>query len=357
MMKRLFLVFGCCLCLFCSGCSFVDTTTKREATDYDYVNIYEIQSQITKVIDQVDDACIGIYNDMGTDGSATGSGVIFKKEENVDLFGNERYYAVTNYHVIEGNKYLKAYLGRDSYGDIFLNAKYLGGDKDLDVAVISFETTRVLGICEFGLADNVSRGEFVIAIGCPLKFTLFNTATLGIVSNINSDSIQHDTAINPGNSGGGLFNLNGRLIGLNNSKYMSTSDGTSIEGIGFAISIEVVDGVINRVLNKTEAPATPKLEITVVEYNTFKAYYGSDEILSKVPTDLSSGLVVMTVNADGVGYKAGIKMYDVIVKADSIDIRTTSDFTGFLSGKKSGDSITITVNRNGELVELTCLLS
>ncbi|MGL4950146.1 MAG: S1C family serine protease, partial [Anaeroplasmataceae bacterium] len=97
--------------------------------------------------------------------------------------------------------------------------------------------------------DIVTKGEAIIAIGTPLDLVHYNTVTTGIVSNNLKEYglIQHSAEINPGNSGGPLFNLSGKLIGINSSKLLQLPDeGGGVEAIGFAINITTVLSFLNK---------------------------------------------------------------------------------------------------------------
>ena len=250
-MKKLLFIILCCLTL--TGCSFFnETTTKREPTAIDEYNVYEAQSAMIKVAEEASKECIGVLNVTNSNERGTGSGVIFHSAELPN--GYTKYFAITNYHVIEDYKYLKVYLGKNNYGDIYVAADYtnIGSEAD-DIAIITFSYKKELGIAKLGLDDNIVKGEFVVAIGCPLGLSLFNTVTTGVVSNIDDDQVQHDAAINSGNSGGPLFNIYGKLIGINNSKLSgSTSTGVSIEGIYFAIPIDVVAETVKEITGLDE---------------------------------------------------------------------------------------------------------
>lgn len=349
-MKKIIAIFLVCFMLILGGCS-LDSTTRRDANIIDEYNVYEVQTALTAVASKVESACIGILN-RATDGNdGTGSGVIFKKEE---ASSGYTYYAITNYHVVDGYKYLKAYLGRNNKGDIYVYANYIGGSEKEDIAVISFSTTKELGVVEFGLDDNLLKGQFVVAIGCPLGLSLFNTVTTGVISNYSDSEIQHDSAINPGNSGGGLFNLEGRLIGINSSKY-STVGGVGIEGIGFAINIILVNDIVNQIMSGNIKP-TPLLGISVMEYQKFLNYSTEEEIANVIST-LDGGIVVVEVSPQSNADLGGIKQYDVITSFNGKEVYTQDDMKKGLSEVNLGDTVKVVVNRKGTVVELDVTLN
>ncbi len=143
---------------------------------------------------------------------ALGSGFIFNKEG----------YIFTNEHVVAGAEKITVSL---LDGSVY-PAKYIGGDADLDIAVIKIDPDgRDLPIAELGDSDTLRVGEWAIAIGNPLG--LKHTVTVGVISavgrqipkpdgnSVYSNLIQTDAAINPGNSGGPLLNIYGQVIGIN----------------------------------------------------------------------------------------------------------------------------------------------
>lgn len=186
-----------------------------------------------------------------TTSSSTGSAVIVKKESHGD--DTYTYTAITNRHVtgVNSSTTRQVYLGNN----IFVNAVLVAYDKEYDLALIQFTTGILLNVAKI-YTDEVKVGSFAIAVGSPYDLQgFFNTVTLGIISathrqyrdedvngnEIVNEFIQHDAAINSGNSGGGLFDIYGRLIGINTWKIASDlSD--DYEGLNFAIpSKEIVN--------------------------------------------------------------------------------------------------------------------
>ena len=165
-------------------------------------------------------------------GRSLGSGVI------IDEING---YIVTNNHVVERAESIKIVL----FDDREYEAEIVGKHEQTDLAVLKIDAENLKQVV-MGNSDNLSPGEWVIAIGSPFGINLNHTVTAGIVSATGrsdvmsarnfEDFIQHDAAINPGNSGGGLFNLDGELIGINNA---IATDGWSRTnaGVGFAIPI------------------------------------------------------------------------------------------------------------------------
>ena len=175
----------------------------------------------------------------------SGSGVIYYKALTVD--GNYLYKVITNEHVVSVSDDISVVKGEEEYKiydeayDEEITAKLIGRDAENDIAVLEFVSGREYSAVKFAKLDEVKAGKFVVAMGTPLDTEFYNTATYGIISRVKGTYIQHDAAINSGNSGGPLFDLSGNLVGINNAKLSgSTSSGVSIEGIYFAIPINIV---------------------------------------------------------------------------------------------------------------------
>lgn len=175
----------------------------------------------------------------------SGSGVIYYKALTVD--GNYLYKVITNEHVVSVSDEISVVKGEEEYKiydeayDEEITAKLIGTDAENDIAVLEFVSGREYSAVKFAKLDEVKAGKFVVAMGTPLDTEFYNTATYGIISRVKGTYIQHDAAINSGNSGGPLFDLSGNLVGINNAKLSgSTYSGVSIEGIYFAIPINIV---------------------------------------------------------------------------------------------------------------------
>jgi len=178
-----------------------------------------------------------------TTGSSAGSGFIL----------TENGYIVTNHHVVNGATKITA----ETYDGQQYAAKLVGSDATNDVAVLKVEA-QGLDAVALGSSSSLAVGDQVVAIGNPLG-ELTATMTAGYVSAKNRDvttdgrtinMIQTDAAINSGNSGGPLFNMKGEVVGITTAKYSgSSSSGATIEGIGFAIPIDDVLGMVEDLVN------------------------------------------------------------------------------------------------------------
>ena len=219
-------------------------------------------------------------------------------------------------------------------------AKIIGTDEYTDLAVIKIDASN-LTPATLGNSDNVKVGEFAMAIGCPLG--LESTVTSGIISAVNRTvddgegteytCIQTDAAINSGNSGGALVNSNGEVIGINTLKL----SGSGVEGMGFAIPISSTTDVINQLI-QYQTVKRPYIGISGVAVD--------DETASRY--NLPTGVYVYTVEKGSPAEKAGLQKGDVITKIEDKEISTVNELNKEKNNYNIGDSITLSIYRNGE---------
>ncbi len=284
-------------------------------------------------------------NQQGT-ATAEGSGIII----------SENGYILTNNHVINSSSTSSYYeIGQANKVTVHLyndtteyTATVVGTDEETDLAVIKIDKDG-LTAAEIGDSDSVQVGEFSMAIGNPLGMQ--SSVTSGIISALNrevTDSdgktfklIQTDAAINSGNSGGALVNSQGQLIGVNTLKVSATG----VEGMGFAIPINSAKPIYEQ----------------LIQYNKVKRPYigiagrDLDETTAK-RNNLVVGIYVASVDEYSAAEKAGIKAGDVIIKADGQSIKTMTELNNIKNTHSIGDTMTVTVNRNGQEKELTLTL-
>ncbi len=322
---------------YLTGCSFVSTNEPTKVEK----EIVEIQNDITEVYKKISTGCVGIYasNDKN---ASVGSGVVYKEENNL-------YYVVTNNHVVEDMTSIRIYRG----GSKYLRANLIGTDAKNDIAVLTFSLD-IFGGSDVYVQDIfnydeeiISVGQTVLAIGCPLGLENFNTLTTGVVSRITKTQIQTNAEINPGNSGGGLFNASGRLIGINTQKEVYTQSEENgniinipVEGIGFAIHLDVVKKCIKDIEKKNSSITRPTLGLTVQPVNR----YISTDNVSLLPNTIDQALVVIEVS-DGVANKAGIKPNDVILKANDTNIESSDELSSILNLLLSNDILKLEIYR------------
>ena len=297
-----------------------------------------ISESVAKAYDSV--VMIKIYK--GSTMSGSGSGFFYKKDDN---YG----YIMTNYHVIDGATSIKVKtVAKDD-----VEAEVLGGDKFLDIAVVRVAVKDVVAVAKIGSTEELKLGETVFAIGTPVGINYFNTVTGGHVSGLKrqitvsvestsdwvQEVIQIDAAINPGNSGGPLFNFNGEVIGVNSMKLINNS----IEGMGFTIKIEDAMKHVSE-FEKGKSIERPYLGITYVDVSESAAlrYYGI-----KIDSSIKSGVVVRGLENSSSAAKAGIQKGDVITKINDDNVTSTAFLRYLLYKYNVGDTIKVTINRNG----------
>ena len=252
----------------------------------------------------------------------TGSGVIISSDG----------YIVTNNHVIDGATDLEITLNnRKKYKAILI-----GTDSKNDIALLKIDAEEILPYIPFSDSDNLNIGEWVLAVGNPYNLT--STVTAGIVSakgrdlqgNYSTDSfIQTDAAVNPGNSGGALVNSRGELVGINTA--ISTKTGSYI-GYSFAVPSNIAKKIIDDILE------FGKVQEAIIG---FLPDLREDDLQGVRIGDFSEGS-----NAE----KAGLLKGDIIVKINDIKISKFSELTGQLSAKRPGDSVKLTIDRDGEIL-------
>lgn len=281
------------------------------------------------------------YNNQSV-AKASGSGVIISEDG----------YILTNNHVVNSGSSSSYYeLGKANKITVSLyndnkeyEAEIVGTDEQTDLAVIKIDKNG-LKAAELGSSNSVKVGEFCMAIGNPLG--LGSTVTDGIVSAVNREvtdedgnsyiAIQTNAAINSGNSGGALVNSQGQVIGINTLKI----SGNGVEGVGFAIPID----------------STKDIYEQLIQYNKVKRPYlgiGGIEVDAETAesNDLVEGIYVKTLDNFSAAEKAGIKVGDVITKADGKEIKTMDELNAIKNAKQIGDEITLTIWRNGDTQDI-----
>lgn len=283
---------------------------------------------------EVYDACIAgvVYIQAKSDAGiiSSGSGVVMSSDG----------YIITNAHVIAGASSVRVVF-RDNRA---LEAGLVGMQEDYDLAVLKVEADG-LATARFCSSAHLRVGDEVVAIGNPLGSTLRGTMTQGIVSAINRSVdldgttmslVQTTAALNPGNSGGALINDRGQVVGITTMKMMSRYE--TIEGLGFAIPSRLVKGVVNQLIATGQAK-TPALGITVA---FDLAEYG--------------GLKVLKVEENSDAWAKGLRPSDVIVAVNEVPMTDDSVLVAMKEELGVGESLTLTVDREGGRLELEVLL-
>ena len=301
-------------------------------------------------------------------GASLGSGFVFDSEGHV----------ITNQHVVEGvNEVEVAFAsGFKAHGTV------IGTDADADVAVIQVDApTEQIHPLAIGDSNTLSVGEQVVAIGNP--FGLSGTMTLGIVSGLGrtqfahadpdgggvfstADIIQTDAAINPGNSGGPLFNLQGEVVGINQSIRTETFNGATgnavNSGVGFSISINLVKRIVPYLIRdgSYEYPylgisSDPDLSLAEIEALGLHTYTGAyvTNVTPGGPAD-QAGIQGGSQPTNLENVQAG---GDIITAIDGQPIATFDELLGYLTTNKSpGESVVLTVLRGDQSMDVTVTL-
>ena len=286
--------------------------------------------------------------------ASEGSGVIYKKS------GNSAY-VVTNNHVVSGSNALQIILSSGKK----VNAQLVGSDAATDLAVLKINSADVKTVASFGNSNSIKAGQDVLAIGSPMGSEYANTVTRGIISATNrtlkagtdgtlTSVIQTDAAINSGNSGGPLINMAGQVIGINSMKLSSNTDGSSIEGMGFAIPSNEVVSIINQLIKKGSIER-PALGLGMVDLSNISA--DQQKTILKLPTSVSKGVVVAQVADGSAADNAGIKKYDVITKLGDTKVDDTGELRAALYKYKVGDTTKVALYRNGHQQTVTVHLT
>lgn len=268
------------------------------------------------------------------------------------IIASQKGYILTNYHVAGGvNKRIVVSLsdGRT------IDGTTVWADQVLDVAVVKINLPNLVTL-SLGDSNSVQIGETTIAIGNPLGLQFQSTVTSGIVSALNrtikidtdsgqnfmEDLIQTDASINPGNSGGPLLNIRGQVIGINTVKV------TTAEGIGFAVPINVVRGVIKQLDDNGEF---------IDPYVGIFAY--DREVMPYIDANVTvtKGIYIANIDGNGPAAKAGLKVGNIITSIDGNEVNTMAQFRAYLNTKKPGQDVTLSVQRDGGMQDIKVTLA
>jgi len=264
--------------------------------------------------------------DAGHQVNGMGTGIII----------DERGYIITNYHVVEGVKRIRATLADGST----VIAELVANDPKSDLAIIKIPADTTFPVIRTGLSNDVMPGETVVAVGNAYGYE--HTVTQGIVSALHrtvqvsdyqkyADLIQTDASINPGNSGGPLLNIDGEMIGINVAVRVGAA------GIGFAIPV-----------NQAMEVAADLLSCERTSLVSYGAQLQTDF------ADDSSQVVVASIDSSGPADKAGLQAGDVILAVGGRDVHRRLDVERALIGRQAGDAVEIEFRR-GEEAEATDL--
>ena len=268
--------------------------------------------------------------------SSLGSGFIIKDNGTV----------ITNNHVIANAEDILVRVGDKEY-----EAKVVGADPYMDIAVLKMKTSEKFTTVKFGDSDKARVGDWAVAIGNP--FGLGGTVTAGIISARNrdinltryDDFIQTDASINQGNSGGPLFNLEGEVIGINTAIIAPGQSGSI--GIGFAIPANAASNVIDQLIEFGETKRG-WLGVRIQEV--------TKEIADVEKLKKPEGALVASVGQNSPADKAGIKAGDIILEFDGKKIDTMRTLPKVVANTKVGKSVQLKIWRNKKSISKRLIL-
>jgi S1-C subfamily serine protease len=324
------------------------------------------QNDLTALFEQVNPGVVSIQT-LTDQGGGLGSGFVYDKQGHI----------ITNYHVVDGANSLEV----DFPSGLKVEGNVVAKDPDSDLAVIKVNApAEVLVPLALGNSDQLKVGQQVIAIGNP--FGLTSTMTTGIVSALGrtmesmrqspggsfftaAGAIQTDAAINPGNSGGPLLDTLGEVVGINRAiqttQTIQASEPGNI-GIGFAVPINIVKRVVPFLIKEGKFDY-PYMGLSSLDNMSL-------HILKALGVDKEMGAYVTSVVTGGPAEKGGIKAGsettsiqglakggDWIVAIDGQPVNSFGEFLNYLiMNKQPGETVTLTVLRNGDKVDLQVIL-
>jgi len=321
-----------------SGKSFsLESSAARSDTDREALSITQIVAQGKPAVVAIDTETT-VATPFGRNSviPSAGSGFIISADG----------YVVTNHHVISGAQSVQVTLDN---GDTY-KASLVGSDPANDIAVLKIDGAD-LPTVQLGDSSDLEVGELAVAIGNPLG-QLSGTVTAGIISaldrTITVDGqdmmlLQTDAAINAGNSGGALFNSFGEVIGINTAK----NSGSGIEGLGFAIPIDHAEPIIEQLIEKGSVPEPPRIGIYTQDVTAEMAQQ----------YDLPEGVYVVQVGEGSPAAAAGIQRGDVIIAINGQETLTTSAINAVKNSLQAGDTMNLTIIRDGEKLEIPVVLA
>ncbi|HIR74304.1 TPA: trypsin-like peptidase domain-containing protein, partial [Candidatus Ventrenecus avicola] len=333
---------------------FVKTITEQTEVR----NVTVTDTGIADAVDKLYDAVVVVKTYVDGQLYATGTGFVYKED-------GDTAYILTNNHVIEGGD--EIYVEFTDGSNVITTVE--GSDSYSDIAVLSVDSSYVTTVAQIGSSEEARVGDTVFTVGAPIDSSTYSgTVTRGIVSGKNrlvsvsssnsgtSDMmmsvLQTDAAINSGNSGGPLANANGEVIGITSLKLSSGSTtSASIEGMGFAIPIETALDYAEK-LERGETIERPQLGISMRNLSD-AMYYHYQELRN---IDIDAGVYVEEVTSGSPAADAGIRVGDIIISADGKDVDNLAYLRYLLYTHDVGDTMELTIYRNGDEVNLTVTL-
>ena len=310
--------------------------------------VYVVTFDASRIVARVMPAVVTVINEQtfnngffGQTEIEAGSGTGFA----VDGAGN----IVTNEHVVRGGSAFEVILANGEKR----SAKLVGSDPLSDLAVVRMDGAPPATVA-FGDSDELEQGQPVLAIGSPLgEFT--GTVTSGIISALHRDFpnaaaigaseevaytnlIQHDAPINPGNSGGPLFDISGRVIGVN-TLGIPQSGSTPVQGIFFAIPSNHVARIVSELIEKGQV-SYPFLGIN---YQPI-----TPDVSAQYDLPVDYGAYITAIVPGGPADQAGIRERDIITAIGGVSIDAQTTFAEALFDHQPGETVSITLLRGGQ---------
>ncbi len=264
----------------------------------------------------------------------TGSGIIMTADG----------YILTNHHVVEKAGAVTVITA----DDVRYEAALVGSDEFSDIAVLKIEAFG-LPAAAFAGSAGAQVGDKVAAIGDPLGIELRGTMTDGILCAINRNVVvgdrsmtllQTNAALNSGNSGGPLVDIYGRVIGINTMKISSSY--VSVEGLGFAIPMDTAKPLVDELIEKGYVSGHPALGIIARAVEADKsAFY-----------DIPAGVYIESVEVNSNAAVQGLQKGDIITCIEGREVRSVEELNVIKNDFRAGDTVHLTVWRNGETLEI-----
>lgn len=288
-------------------------------------------SQVTVTSDNPTLRDYFLYDDGGK--ISQGSGFIIDNKGNI----------VTNYHVVKGCDNITVKL---SNGSPF-EAKLIGGDEATDLAVLQIHVSRPLPFAEMGDSDSLKLGDFVLTAGN--SFGLGISFSTGIVSaksrdidmGVYDNFIQTDAAINQGSSGGPMFNMDGKVVGINTALYSPTGESV---GVGFATPINLSRFVISRLLEKGQVDRS---------WIGVKVANQTDTIRISDNQKFFGGVSVVSITNGSPAQIAKLEAGDVILAINGSDVTNIKDFSRRIAEMPIGRDIILRIWRSDKVEDIT----
>lgn len=308
----------------------------------------------------------GFTNLGSNSGAKSGSGVIYQLNREM---GDA--YIITNYHVLyhEGKvaNEISVFLYGGEYADFAIPATFVGGSERYDIAVLQvkgsnhLKTSSAMAVT-VGNSCDISVGNSVVAIGNAMGEGI--SLTVGVIS-VDSETIslaslsdpkttiqyrvmRIDTAVNEGNSGGGLFDAEGRLIGIVNAKTIYDS----VENMGYAIPVNIAVGVAQNIIDNCDGNLTTSPIVVTIGATVYPLQSGAYLDPETNTTRIREKVAILEIVAGSPASRNGLRSGDVLLSyalndEEPVSITRTFTMVDALLHARVGDTLTIVVNRNG----------